>query len=240
MKLILLPGTDGTGLLFEPFLKHLDPAIEPVVIVYPNDACFSYDDYVAYVLGRLPVDEDFVLLGESFSGRIAFEIGKRALPNMVGIIFVCSFLENPAPRLGWLARLLPMGWGIHHAMPSPVVKRLLLGNDATVSLIDNFKRVVRQVNPEVLLHRIMLITESQPLTGTLHLPTLHLLASGDQLVPARTSESLATQCSLATTRTIAGPHGLLQAEPVECASFVSAQIALWSASTTTDSKIDRA
>lgn len=39
--LILLPGMDGTGALFDAFLKHV-PEIETLVISYPQDECLDY------------------------------------------------------------------------------------------------------------------------------------------------------------------------------------------------------
>jgi hypothetical protein len=73
MKWILLPGFDGTGTLFAPFLRALPPGIEPVVVTYPADRNPSADELVGFVLKRLPESEPFVLIAESFSGPIALK-----------------------------------------------------------------------------------------------------------------------------------------------------------------------
>ena len=37
VKLVLLPGMEGTGSLFAPFLKELPDWVQPVVVSYPTD-----------------------------------------------------------------------------------------------------------------------------------------------------------------------------------------------------------
>ena len=69
-SLVLLPGLDGTGLLFQPLVECLPDAIEPVVVSYPPDQKLGYEELLPLVLERLPA-APFVLLGESFSGPLA-------------------------------------------------------------------------------------------------------------------------------------------------------------------------
>ena len=77
MKIILLPGLDGTGHLFEPFVHALPTEVEASVISYPADSALSYTELVDFVSHKLP-KEDFFLLGESFSGPIVYQL---ALPK---------------------------------------------------------------------------------------------------------------------------------------------------------------
>jgi len=46
MLLILLPGMDGTGIMFEPFLERLSPENQVEVIAYPYDIALSYKELV--------------------------------------------------------------------------------------------------------------------------------------------------------------------------------------------------
>ncbi len=39
--LVLVPGLDGTGLLFKPLLEEISPAIESIIIQYPPDKILS-------------------------------------------------------------------------------------------------------------------------------------------------------------------------------------------------------
>jgi len=42
MKLILLPGMDGTGSLFDPLRNKLNRSIEVIVLTYPQEIDQSY------------------------------------------------------------------------------------------------------------------------------------------------------------------------------------------------------
>lgn len=44
LRLILLPGLDGSGVLFAPLLRHLPPDVEPVVVRYPPDRALGYEE----------------------------------------------------------------------------------------------------------------------------------------------------------------------------------------------------
>ena len=116
MKLILLPGLDGTGELFAPLVAHLGADIETRVVAYPPDGSQRYTDLLEYVRASLPVDEPFVLLGWSFSGPLALMIAAEHPENFRGVILCASFQSNPRPLARWLMpvtqpwlfRLFPM------------------------------------------------------------------------------------------------------------------------------------
>ncbi|HPG62497.1 MAG TPA: alpha/beta hydrolase, partial [Casimicrobium sp.] len=82
MKLILLPGMDGTGRLFERLLAVQPSEISPLVISYESAPAQDYDSLCTFVSELLPsllqAREPFVLLGESFSGPIAVRVGALA------------------------------------------------------------------------------------------------------------------------------------------------------------------
>ena len=224
MKLVLLPGLDGTGRLFEPFLRELDRSIEPIVISYPSDESLDYNELVDLVASQLPDSENFVLLGESFSGRVAFELGMRDIPNLVGIVFVCSFLESPHSRLGRIARAVPARTLINVGLPAFLVRKLLLGAGATDDLIVSFWHAVRSVDHKALQHRIRMVLTPGNYTGILKKPAALITAAGDCLVPKRSTQDLAEHCRESVEYEIRGPHFLLQAQPKHCAKLVGAEL----------------
>ena len=61
---VLLPGMDGSGALFDEFVSELQS--KSIVISYP-DQPFGYEELEQHVRSRLPIDEPFMLLAESFS-----------------------------------------------------------------------------------------------------------------------------------------------------------------------------
>lgn len=100
--LVLLPGMDGTGILFRPLLDALPSHFSPRVIPFPDDQTLTYEDLFSYVRARLP-DSPFVLLGESFSGPLSIRIA-RSRPDCQGLILAVTFLRRPVRIVPpWLA-----------------------------------------------------------------------------------------------------------------------------------------
>lgn len=114
--LVLLPGMDGTGLLFRWFLEALPEDVETVVLSYPTRVFAGYDALVDLVRGRLPVDRRFVMVAESFSGPVALRIAAEMPKGLIGLVLVASFVSGPAGRWGallsrWVPSwFLPVPW----------------------------------------------------------------------------------------------------------------------------------
>ena len=108
--LVLLPGMDGTGKLFQPFQEALDGRFPTSAISYPKDQYLSYEELKARVAPVLPTGTSYVLLGESFSRPLAISIASSKPAGLRGVILCASFVSRPAPRwLGGFASLLQSG-----------------------------------------------------------------------------------------------------------------------------------
>ena len=105
-ELILLPGLDGTGKLFEPFVEALNGRIKTRVVSYPSDQPLGYEELLSYVTSCFPKEKQFILLGESFSGPLAVMAAAQRPENLVGIVLSASFAKNPLPviiqKLQWV------------------------------------------------------------------------------------------------------------------------------------------
>lgn len=222
--LVLLPGMDGTGDLFQPLLDALDSGIQVQVVRYPEAECWSYERLLAYVLGLLPSDRPFVLLGESFSGPIAIRLAALAPRHLQGLILCCTFARNPRPGLSCLRRLLP--WAPLTRMPSILLSAAILGPWASPELRHLLSQAVARVHPSVMLARaraVLTVDVTNDL-ALLRLPCLCLQASADRLVPGREAQHIAELLPATQLRVLTGPHGLLQAVPVESAEALLAFI----------------
>jgi pimeloyl-ACP methyl ester carboxylesterase len=101
-SLVLLPGLDGTGLLFKPFIDALNGRAQTQVVSYPVDQTLGYTELEDLVRAALPKTGSFVVLGESFSGPIAIRIAADPPEGMVGVILCVTFARNPQPLLAWM------------------------------------------------------------------------------------------------------------------------------------------
>ena len=86
MRCIVLPGMDGTGELLSDFVAAMAPAFETEVVAYPRDRILGYEALLELVRPRLPVDEPYLLIGESFSGPIAIRLAASKPPRLAGLV----------------------------------------------------------------------------------------------------------------------------------------------------------
>jgi pimeloyl-[acyl-carrier protein] methyl ester esterase len=145
LKLILLPGMDGTGLLFADFLTALPQWIEPEVQRYPTDVPLSLPDLIADIRRAIPNSEPFALLAESFSTPIAIQIAADAPPNLKALIICAGFVESPVRGMlrALLSIVAPLFFRLR--MPDFVIKRLLLERGSSFSLVQSARTAIASV-----------------------------------------------------------------------------------------------
>src|SRR5437588_9478711 len=97
--LVLLPGMDGVGFLFGPFLACLPGACSVRVVRYPTDAELTYAQLEQHVSENLPGNEPSTLIAESFSGPIALRLTNNPTLNIRAVVLVCSFGSRPLGTL---------------------------------------------------------------------------------------------------------------------------------------------
>ena len=103
--LVLLPGMDGTGALFDGFVASMPAGIDVAVIRYPGHESGDYptlEDLVRDQLPKLP----FVLLAESFWGPIGLSIAADPPAMLRGLILCCTFAKSPVPFGRWMRHIV--------------------------------------------------------------------------------------------------------------------------------------
>ena len=109
MRLALLPGLDGTGLLFGPLVASLSRERPPLIVQYPRSCVESLSDYVDLAADALSTGDRWLVLAESFSGPVAARLlADRPDLKISGVIFAASFLSPPRRLLLTLLKLLPL------------------------------------------------------------------------------------------------------------------------------------
>ena len=216
--LVLLPGLDGTGLMFEPFLKAL-PDFETRVVAYPP-ALVSYAACLHHARTHLPKDRPFLLLGESFSGPVALALAAERPEGLVAVVLCGTFARNPRPGLGWTAPLLRLLPPVR--LPVGTVRFLLLGRWATGPLMDLVRRVLPAVPKATLRDRLLavLAVDQTPLLARLQVPALALVAARDRLVPLAALQHLKVHLPGLDAVRLQGPHWLLQTRPDAAAQAI--------------------
>ena len=212
LRIVLLPGMDGTGALFVRFVACAPPGFECIPLPLPLEAR-RYNQFADWVGKRLPGDSPYILLAESFSGPIATTVAAAPSPNLRALVLCNSFVAPPRSSL-W--KLVPWELVFHLAPPAAVVRRYLVGRDAPADLVAEVQRTLPRVPARVLAARLRLLF-SKPERQRLRdctVPVLYLRGTGDRLVSESAFREIRRQLPSVARHDIEGPHLLLQASPV--------------------------
>lgn len=217
MRLILLPGMDGTGELFAPLLSYLH--CDYTVIALPQQGDQDCDVLVGYVEQQLP-REDCVLLAESFSGPIAAKLAQRGLPQIKGVIFAATFISPLSASFLRLVQSLPLKTLLKLPFSSYAVQGLFLG-DAETTLLEKFRCVVDGIPAKVLHARIGAIRHLRVEPKPSVLPALYIQAKRDRLIPARQWGEFEQLFEGIERLSLDGSHAILQCRPQACAEAIN-------------------
>ncbi|WKD49606.1 alpha/beta fold hydrolase [Microbulbifer spongiae] len=218
MKLVLLPGLDGTGILFETVLPELGE-MNVVSFPLPHDISQDYESLSNHVAQRLP-DEDFILVAESFFGGIAAVLSRKEIPRLKGIIFLASFLSAPKQLLARLCSHLPIGYFARLPLSGVIHRLFFLGWAAEDNEIALFKRAIKAAPNGVLKARLNVIAKCQYVGFRSTVPTVYIGASNGMLIPPHMRENFKEAYPGVEITEIEGPHFMLQAQPKVSAAAI--------------------
>jgi pimeloyl-ACP methyl ester carboxylesterase len=218
--LVMLPGLDGTGLIFDPLLKHLPEEIAAQVVRYPADRVMSFQEHVDFARKQLPRKKPFVLLAESFSGPIGLQILSDPPDNLKGVLLVATFARHPTPFFLDAGRYLPQKL-ILSIFSKTFLGRFFCLGGAPSEAIDIFQNALKSVELKVLSNRLKILAELPPppelsFSG----PSLYLQAKKDRLVPGRAIVPLQQLLPQLQIKQVAGPHITLLAHPEAGAQII--------------------
>ena len=211
VRVVLLPGMDGTGLLFEPLAAVRPPGFSPSVVAYPS-GIGTYAEAERYVLDRLPSDEPYVLVAESFSGPAAVRVAGQRPDGLRGLVLIASFVgplwprRLPPPPLAWL-RALPF--------QSRIARLALLGSGADPSLDALLARALAGTPPSVLAERVreVLSVDASEAFRHIAVPVLYLQPTHDRVLGRCSARRIRAIRPDAEYEEIDGPHLLAQRNP---------------------------
>lgn len=217
MRLVLLPGLNGSSALFAPLIETLT-GIDCWPLSLPEQGPQDYPslaDGLFEQLGTTP----FVLLGESFSGPLAYQLALRQPTGLQGLIFAASFLSRPNSALALLAHLpMPQALATHPWL----LRALCLGKTADEHILQRVQREIRRLDQRLLRARMATLASLRAPTQVVDLPCLHLWPRQDRLVANSAAERLAQTCGDIRRIDMDGPHFILQTQPKACARAIAA------------------
>lgn len=210
-RLVLLPGMDGTGQLFDPFVAALNGRVQTSVVRYPADLS-SYQALTDLARAALPVGEPYILLGESFSGPIALSLAAERPPGLKGLVLCATFARCPS---AWLMRMAPL-LGLMPPLPLALMRPLLCnGKQTTPGTFTALTAAVDRISPAVMLARLRQIAavDVSAALRQISVPMLYLRAAQDRLVSAQSFEHMLRLNPDIQLSEFEAPHLLLQTVP---------------------------
>ena len=222
LRLILLPGVYGTGLMFSPLIDAMPVEYECQVISYPIDKVMSYSELTAYVADQIPQDKPFVILAESFSGPIALMLSEVLGDNLKALILVCTYVTNPHP---WLAKLssFVLKDRIVARPPSRFMARFMIaGFEMDDEMLDLAFSIQRRVSPRVFRYRLYeaMKVDVSSVLKQVTLPILQMYSTNDRVIPRSAQDKIKKIRPDIKWVAISAPHYLLQTKAEECVCHI--------------------
>ncbi len=228
-RYILLPGMDGSGLLFEPLLKYLPDNLSVDVIPLSSTGIQAIDaeaKRIASTLNSQPrVDnQPIVLIAESYSGSIAYELCQQPGLNITHVIFIASFISRPS-FLCKFAPLLPLQLIKRKVIPNFLLRYLIftgtkVNKVESSKILKLFYQSIRSVDNKVLKQRLVNIANMEVPGSRTHITASYLRPTRDVFVKKQAISILQTVFKTVDIIKIRGGHFIAQSNPHECAKAI--------------------
>lgn len=222
MRVLLLPGLDGTSDMLGAFTNALSVRSEVVPISYPCDQLLTYPELAEFVARMLPEDEPFALIAESFSGPVAALLAAQRPEKLRAVVFAASFVCNPTrvPKmLAWLGSRVPfkLPWLLKLARP------FTFGRWGTADLDELLLKAVHGIPMRTLSFRLQQVLQVDELEQLKRIcvPVLYIRPTDDKLVSGRMVAAMKAANAKLIVEEIEGPHFVLQVNAQICAQKVS-------------------
>ncbi len=217
MKIVILPGLDGTGRLLHDFGQSLGTQHDVEIVSYPVNLT-SYADIAAWLETRLP-QNDYAIVAESFSGPVAIRVASQNSNALKAVIFVATFARSPRKVPPVLVKNLKW-FPYFPSFCAWVSLPFVVGNMRKSAFIAAYKATLREITLSTIVGRLLAVLKSdvRSLLPNISIPIVYIQSSRDRLVPESISSDFKPYCDHFFE--IDAPHFVLQTKPKEAAALV--------------------
>lgn len=218
MKILLLPGLDGTGLLFDKLLEAFPKGFDISVVSLDKLPGSTYIEQ-ASELERVYSGEDLFLIAESYSGRIAYELCGIIGSRVLGIAFLASFVSRPS-FISRFASYLPLAMLKSTFFTRWLIKLLGFNGGGDKDLVDSVFRALQQSERLKLKIRLTNIAKLTNPERSCECPAIYIKPTKDYLVSKRAVHELASVFVNVKFVNVMGGHFIAQSYPQDCAQII--------------------
>jgi pimeloyl-ACP methyl ester carboxylesterase len=211
ITIVLLPGLNGTKNLFQPLVDKAPNNFNILIIAFPSQESYSYQELTQYVLEKIShLNDGFILLGESFSGPLALFIAQTKPQNLRAVILTATFVSAPNIRL---ACFLPWAFGFRLAK---FICSLVCKNQPKSIMTMVFKEL-EHLEPKILAARIQSIfaVNAQAALKDCPVPIVYFRGIRDFVVPRWNLRKILAIRNDVIVNEFNTDHFLLQTAPAE-------------------------
>ena len=222
MKVVLIPGMDGTGTLFEPFIELIPAGIEVVSLPLLQRSDAGYEDQARHVIGSIG-EQPIILVAESYSGMVSYNMLTMVCSNIQHVVFAAGFITRPSGLVS-LAKYLPIGFLKSRAVPRSLVGKFVFGKFSSPELVELFYGSLHSVSNDVLKSRLRQIAMLPVPWIPISVPCTYIRPKRDKLVSKRAIEPFQNLCQKLEVCEVDGTHFVLQTNPGQCWQVVQSAI----------------
>ncbi|UCF87887.1 MAG: alpha/beta hydrolase [bacterium] len=221
-RLILLPGMPGTGRLFQPLMAALKDSFDLDAVSYPEKEPLGYDKLISAVTSRIPKEKPYFILGESFSGPLAVLAAARHPDNLLGVVLVASFVQNPMP--GWISGLKRFARGpILNLRPRSHINDSLMGKKCSEITRSWVHETMPKLPRDVVSARVQAVlgVNVREELKSIQAPVLYLAGARDWLIGRKCIDTVWLCRPDVEIKVIEGVHMILQTNPDDSARAIT-------------------
>lgn len=224
--IFLIPGLDGSGMLFKPFL---DVFPLPVTVLPYNDAADQsiqgLTDYLTKCILDQAGNQPVVIIAESFGGVMTDQILQAGKVSVSNAIFLAGFLRRPNhwSVLGKFSQPTKLSIASLNLVPNKLLNPALFWRFGSPELTALFRQ---SLNTNIYIKRIELIATLKlnlP-RQKVHTPTLYLQASHDSLVSKRSVNDFKNYYTNLTVKRVTASHFLVETNAEDASAAILASI----------------
>lgn len=210
--LVLVPGIDGTGLLFYRQIPALERQFEITTTRHRDDAR-SMEDLVEDLdreIERVAAGRPVTLLGESFGGALTLSYALTHPERVERVVILNSFAHFGSQARLWLGYhlLRATPWGMMRIVRQLNASRMHSPQTEREE-IDRFHELMRATTREGYLSRMRILRDYdiRDQLPSLNVPALYLAADRDTLVPSVEQARLMSELTPSATMRVLEGHG---------------------------------
>ena len=215
----MLPGLDGSGMLFDELIDNFPEHFNTQICRLDEIPCSSFIESAQHIAGTIN-DDEIVLIAESYSGRIAYELCRLLGKRVQHVIFIASFISKPS-ILAYSANLLPVSTLIANRATYWSLDKVGFSGQSKPLQLDNVFRSLNCANKNKLKQRLNNIAKLKAPSERINISCTYIRAKEDLLVSTNAVSKVREIFPHTTVITISGGHFIAQMAPVQCAKIIA-------------------